>query len=126
AVRKASLSSRRTTTARRPSWALPPDRRRLSDHERSQMRFAFLGLGRASRLYHLPALKQIDGVTAGGGFDAVASQREAWRTQTGLPAYESVDELLEREKPDVVVVATPPDSHADLAVQALSAGAHVV
>ena len=34
--------------------------------------------------------------------------------------------MLERGRPDVVVVATPPDSHAELCLRALDAGAHVI
>jgi predicted dehydrogenase len=43
-----------------------------------------------------------------------------------VPAFASVDELIEKAKPDVVVVATPPQSHVDLLVQALEAGLHVI
>jgi predicted dehydrogenase len=39
--------------------------------------------------------------------------------------YTSVDELLEREAPDIVVVATPNDLHHQVVTAALEAGAHV-
>lgn len=90
------------------------------------MRFGFVGLGRAARLYHVPALRKISDVVLIGGFDDSAAQRDGWRQETGLPTFESLDELLERGSPDVVVVATPPASHADLCVRALESGAHVV
>ncbi|MBA2460472.1 MAG: Gfo/Idh/MocA family oxidoreductase [Actinobacteria bacterium] len=90
------------------------------------MRFGFVGLGRASRLYHLPALRAIDGVQLSGGFDASAEQRATWGGETGLATFESLDDLLTGAAPDVVVVATPPASHADVCVQALEAGAHVI
>lgn len=90
------------------------------------MRFGFVGLGRASRLYHLPALREIDGAELVGGFDADAEQRASWREETRLPVFGSLDELLTRAAPEVVVVATPPASHADLCVRALEAGAHVI
>ena len=88
------------------------------------MRFGYVGLGRATRLYHLPALERILGATAVGGVDASPEQREAWTRDTGIPAYRALDELLE-QSPDVVVVATPPESHMELCVAALQAGAHV-
>ena len=39
--------------------------------------------------------------------------------------YSAFDSLLEREKPDVVHIATPPGSHAQLAKMAMDAGCHV-
>ena len=82
--------------------------------------------GRAARLYHLPALKQLDGLVAVGGVDLSAEQRASWERETGIPAYETLDELLAKARPEVVVVATPPESHADICIDVLEAGAHVV
>ncbi|HZO33995.1 MAG TPA: Gfo/Idh/MocA family oxidoreductase [Gaiellaceae bacterium] len=90
------------------------------------MRFGFVGLGRAARLFHLPALKTMSGVEVVGGYDASEDQRRGFGEQTALPVFASVDELFERGRPDVVVVATPPDSHADLCVTALERGTHVI
>lgn len=89
------------------------------------MRFGIVGLGRAARLYHLPALRALDDVELVGGFDAAEQQRAAWRAQTGMPTFDSLDELL-AEAPDVMVVGTPPASHAEVCVLALDAGAHVI
>lgn len=88
------------------------------------MRFGYVGLGRATRLYHLPALRRIPGAAIVGGVDASADQRTAWETDTGTASYATLDELLE-QRPDVVVIATPPQLHADQCVEALRAGAHV-
>jgi predicted dehydrogenase len=88
------------------------------------MRFGYVGLGRATRLYHLPARERIPGATVIGGVDASPEQRQAWTKDTGSPAYPTLDELLE-ERPDVVVVATPPESHTELCERALRGGAHV-
>ncbi len=45
----------------------------------------------------------------------------------GIPkCYTDFDELLAVEKPDVVHIATPPQSHFSLAMKALDAGCHVV
>ena len=89
-------------------------------------RVAIAGLGRAARLYHLPSLRRIDGVQIVGGFDPVAASRETWSNESGLDAHDDLDELLTRSKPGVVVVATPPDTHADVCVRALEHGAHVI
>jgi predicted dehydrogenase len=90
------------------------------------VRVGFIGLGRAARVFHLPALRAIAGVSVVGGCDESSEQRASWQRETQLPAYVDVDELFAQAAPDIVVVATPPDSHADLCVRALEGGAHVV
>ncbi len=89
------------------------------------MRFAYVGLGRAARLYHVPSLARVPGGIALGGFDESAEQRLSWHAETGMPVFDSLDELL-AERPDVVVVATPPATHAEVCIRALESGAHVV
>ncbi len=89
------------------------------------MRIGFAGVGWAARGFHLPAVKAVPGAEAVGGFDSSAEQRESWTRETGLPAFTSLDELLEQAKPEVLVVATPPDSHAQLCLDAIAAGLDV-
>lgn len=90
------------------------------------MRIGIVGLGWAARKFNLPALRAIEGGQLVGGFDGAADQRASWKRETGVPVHDSLDALLERGRPEVVVIATPPQSHADLCVQALEAGAHVI
>ena len=89
------------------------------------MRIGYVGLGWAVRAFHLPALKSLAGHAAVGGADADPERRAWWSETTGTPAYSSLSELIDRAAPDVVVVATPPASHAELCLEALAAGAHV-
>jgi predicted dehydrogenase len=89
------------------------------------MRYGIVGLGWAARAFHAPALKASNSIELIGGADTSPQQRAAWERETDSRSFETLDELL-ASKPDVVVVATPPDSHADLCLQALNAGAHVV
>jgi len=88
------------------------------------MRIGFAGLGWASRGFHLPAVRRVSAEPV-GGFDSSPEQRASWTSESGLPAYESFEELLERGKPEVLVIATPPDSHVELCLQALGSGLHV-
>ena len=90
------------------------------------MRVGILGLGWAARSFHLPALRQTSGAELVGGVDSLPEPRESWQRETGVAAYASLDELFERARPDVVIVATPPDSHAELCLRSLDAGAHVL
>jgi predicted dehydrogenase len=89
------------------------------------VRFGFIGLGWAARGFHVPALKQLDSVQLVGGFDSTASQRASWEKETGLPSFETFEELFE-VRPEAVVIATPPDSHAELCLKVLAHGAHVL
>ncbi len=89
------------------------------------MRFGIVGLGRAARVYHVPALRGVAGAVLAGGTDSSAEQRASWEAETSSPAFESLDELLERGRPDAVLVATPPDAHREPCLAALAHGAHV-
>jgi predicted dehydrogenase len=89
------------------------------------MRTAYAGLGWATHAFHLPGARRVPGVEIVGGCDPSLEQRERFANATGAPAFAGLDELLERTSPELVVVATPPDSHAELCLRALDAGAHV-
>jgi len=90
------------------------------------MRFGVVGLGWAARAFQLPALKQMPGVTVVGGCDLAPESRAWWEGAAGAPAFETLQELVESTQPDAVVIATPPDSHARLCIEALEHGVHVV
>ena len=90
------------------------------------MRFGLVGFGWAAKSFHLPSLAAVPGAEVVGGADASSEQRSAWLEQTGTPAFETVEELIEAARPDTVIVATPPDSHADLCIRILEGGAHVI
>jgi D-apiose dehydrogenase len=89
------------------------------------VRVGIVGLGWAARAFHTPGLRALAEVELVGGADTSAERRSAWSAEADAPAFETMDELLERALPELVVVATPPDSHADLCVAALEAGTHV-
>ena len=89
------------------------------------MRAAVVGLGWAADEFHLPALRAV-GLELAGGADPSEERRAWWTTSTGSPAFESIDELIDSARPELVVVGTPPDSHAALCIQALEGGAHVI
>ena len=90
------------------------------------MRTAFVGIGYAARWLHLPAVRALGGGSVVGGADPSHERREEWQTETGSPAFATVDQMLESTQPELVVVASPPDNHAAACLAALAAGAHVV
>ena len=83
-------------------------------------RIAIAGLGQGLRHIHLPAYQRIPTLEVVGGCDPLAKQ-DAFP----FPLFASVPEMLERTKPDVFTVATPPDSHFELTRLGLQAGCHV-
>lgn len=89
-------------------------------------RFGLAGLGWAARSFHLPALKRVPGAVVVGGCDASPAQRASWQQETGIGAYETLEELFGSQRPDVVIVATPPDAHTELCLRTLELGAHLI
>lgn len=90
------------------------------------MKVGLVGLGWAARAFHVPALSQIPEVAMVGGADLDPAQRATWAKETGIAAFETFEELVERGRPEVVVVGTPPDSHRALCLAALERGLHVI
>src|SRR4029450_13146698 len=90
------------------------------------MRAAIVGLGWAAGEFHLPALRALDDVELVGGADQSEEQRKRWVESTGTPAFESIEHLGGSPPPGLVIVGTPPSSHAELSIRALEGGAHVI
>lgn len=90
------------------------------------MRVALVGLGKAGQTLHLPALSAIEGAEVVGGCDVDADRRSSAAARWGIPVFDDFEALLARTAPEVVVVGTPPDTHAEYCLRALAAGAHVI
>jgi predicted dehydrogenase len=88
------------------------------------IRVALIGYGYAGRTFHAPLVR----ATRGLELVAVSSSRPE-RVAADLPGIEVVPsalELVAAASVDLVVIATPPDTHVPLAAAALRAGRHVV
>lgn len=93
----------------------------------SPVRVALFGLGGVAERIHLPALGSIAGVDLVAACDPSEERRNGLRHRLGTAeVYADARHLLERESPDLVIVGSPPDSHAELCRLALEAGAHVL
>lgn len=89
-------------------------------------RVALVGLGAAGVDIHLPALRRIPGVSVVGLCDSVEARRTRVQSEGTAPVFADFGDMLTASRPDVVVIGTPPDSHADLCIKSLQAGAHVL
>ena len=75
---------------------------------------------------HARAYRNIDGFEVAGLVDRNEEQRAKLAGELGVKAtFGDLDEALAAIQPDVVAVATWPDTHAAIARKALAAGAHV-
>lgn len=85
-----------------------------------------VGYGYAGRNFH----SYLVGLADGLHLEAVASSREEKRRQAvaerNCRVVETIDDLLADPRIDLIVLATPHDTHAPLAIRALEAGKHVV
>ena len=90
------------------------------------MRVAILGCGQIARS-HISALRDIEGVEICALCDRDPERaRDLAKSVKGARTYRDLGEMLARERPDIVHILTPPQTHAGLAVQAMGAGCHVL
>jgi scyllo-inositol 2-dehydrogenase (NADP+) len=85
------------------------------------------GYGLAGRVFHAPLVTHTPGLT----LRAVQSRTAERRAQAGqafpdVNLHDTFSSLIGDSRVDLVIVATPHDTHADLVQQAAGAGKHVV
>ncbi len=91
------------------------------------VRAAILGLGGVAERIHLPACRAIPEVEVVAASEPVAATRDRMARQFQLArVYEDSPTLLAEQRPEVVIIGTPPDSHYTLCLRALEHGAHVL
>jgi predicted dehydrogenase len=94
----------------------------------TQLRTAIVGCGVIGRL-HMRAITAHPRFAVGALIDTDSTARARLRNEIDGTVIEvdSLSDLLDsKNRPEVVVVATPSGTHADLASAALSAGCHVI
>jgi predicted dehydrogenase len=87
---------------------------------------ALIGAGQIAR-QHLGCLKTLPGVELASICDLSPATAEAATERYGIGGWFTDHRaMLEKVRPDVVHVTTPPTSHFGLAMDALAAGSHVI
>lgn len=90
------------------------------------LRVGFIGVGGWAQAAHAPAVKKIDVMKLAYCADIDEKRLKLFQEKFGCEkAYTDYREMLEREKPDVVLVIVPHGLHAKVAIDALESGAHV-
>ncbi|MBA3256974.1 MAG: Gfo/Idh/MocA family oxidoreductase, partial [Pyrinomonadaceae bacterium] len=88
---------------------------------------AIIGLGAVTRNIHLPAYRQLGGeVSVVAGCDTDGAARTLAQERWHLPeVYDDPKEMIEKTKPDIVAICTPPSLHREQSLMALDYGCHV-
>jgi UDP-N-acetyl-2-amino-2-deoxyglucuronate dehydrogenase len=93
---------------------------------RPDLTYAVIGCGASIAPAHLSAIAKVPAARVVGlcGLDGTDGQRRA--AAVGCPFFADHRALLSALKPDVAVVCTPHTFHAEIAIDFLNAGAHVL
>jgi predicted dehydrogenase len=75
---------------------------------------------------HGRQLAEVAGLELRGVSDLALARRSQAEADFGVPTHASTEELFADPAVEVVVVGTPPSTHAELALAALAAGKHVI
>jgi scyllo-inositol 2-dehydrogenase (NADP+) len=90
------------------------------------VRTAILGYGFAGKSFHAYLVGLVPGLSLVGIASRDAATRQRIEAEQGCRAYESAEAVFADPDIDLVIVATPNSTHADLTIAALQAGKHVV
>jgi predicted dehydrogenase len=93
-----------------------------------RIRVAVVGCGTIARRAHVPAWLANPSVEVVGLCDPAPEAASVIVSRTGLtcPVFASLDDLLDRARPDVVDICSPTMLHVEQTTKALEAGCHVL
>ncbi|MEC8832908.1 MAG: Gfo/Idh/MocA family oxidoreductase, partial [Bacteroidota bacterium] len=86
------------------------------------LKIGVLGAGHLGKI-HIKLIQQIEQYELVGFYDPDKSTAEAASKEFSIPAYDTIEELI--EKVDVIDIVTPTLSHYDCAVKALRQSKHI-
>ena len=91
------------------------------------IRVAIIGLGAVTRNIHLPAYSKLrDKVSVVAGCDIDSDAKTFVKRKWHLPElYDNPQEMIEKTKPDIVCICTPPALHYEQCLMGLDYGCHV-
>jgi len=88
-----------------------------------ELQLALVGYGYVGRVFHAPLIEATDGLRL---HSIVSSQPDLAGRHTGTRVSADRSAVLHDPQIDAVVIATPNDTHAPIALEALAAGKHVL
>jgi len=94
--------------------------------DRSPVRFALVGAGVIGKLHGLVMSDLADRIDLVAVVDLDVERAEQLAAERGGKAFSSLSEALDAAEIDAVTVCTPTGRHGEVAIQALTAGKHVI
>jgi len=92
-----------------------------------KLRIGIVGVGSIATESHLPVLRNLENVEVAAVCDQRTAVAKEAASKFGVKAaFADLEEMLTREEIDVVDICTPPYTHAQLSIQAMDAGCHVL
>ena len=85
-----------------------------------------IGAGDIARKRHIPAIMQAPNGTLVGFYNRHYDRTRELAEQYGGCAYQSYQEIWDDKDVDAVLISSPPESHAEIAIAAMKAGKHVL
>lgn len=85
-----------------------------------------VGYGFAGRSFHAYLVGLAEGLTLSAVATRDPDRRATAAEEQGVTTYETLDDLLRDDDIKLIVIATPHETHAPMAIQAMNAGKHVV
>lgn len=90
------------------------------------MRAALIGLGRIGWDFHLPELQRHRTFSLCAVADVNTNRLQEAKEKFGIQGYLDYREMLEKESPELVVIASPTIFHEEQAIESMRAGADVL
>ena len=75
---------------------------------------------------HLPALARMKNVTVVGACDNDEGRRQRAASKFSVPVFADYREMLAKETPETVIIATPPDMHTAMCLEVIDTGANII
>ena len=95
-----------------------------TDRSGPELPVAIIGTGAIARAHVSAARAQGGRLRLAGALDIDPARAQAFCAEHGIPAaYADVDRMLAEVRPRIVMICTPPMTHADLCIRAMEAGA---
>ena len=93
----------------------------------ANVKIGIIGLGGIAQLAHLPLLKQISNAEIAAVSDIKKTQLKNVADKFGVKnRFTDYREMLEKVPLDAVIIATPTDTHYEIAIDCLNAGKHIL